>query len=106
MGKITMLSNMERRVIDNLREWAEKCKRDEDKDLGCIYVNFQNFKMGEQDHNGVEVKRFYASNTIVDCQDHPFPQMKILEALAKSLLDDVDDIGERVHKLREEMQDD
>ena len=106
MGKITMLSKMEQMVIDSLRKWAEKGGRDEDKDLGCIYINFHSFKLGEKGDDGVEVKRFWSSDMFLDCYDHPFPQMKIHEALAESLLKDVDDLGERVHKLREELDND
>ena len=106
MGKITMLSKMEQMVIDSLRKWAERCERNEDKDLGCIHVTFHSFKMGEQEDDRVEVEHSWNSSTFVDCQDHPFPQMKIYEALAASLLKDVDNIGERVHKLREELNND
>ena len=106
MGKITVLSKMEQMVIDSLRKWAERCERDEDKDLGCIYVNFHSFKLGEREDNGINVTHYWNSSAFIDCQDHPFPQMKVYEALAKSLLEDVDDIGERVHKLREEMDND
>ena len=107
MGKLTMLNEIEERIVDTIRRWHKNAKRDDEKDLGCIYIGLHNFKptIGE-DEDSYNIVHYTQSNTLIERTEYSRPYIEMKKALAESLLKEVDDIGKELHELRNEESDD